>query len=401
MTGKYSAGKRKHVGAPRRSLRRATVISCTILFLAGGTALTLRVQSSRLHEATYPTAEKRLRISTATASSVHLSYPITLPDGFAAPSGLVAVPSGVWFFDASQNTRELFYWSSSSSSLVGYELPPSDNDDPALAVSSRTPMAIDAAGNIWIGINRAVLRFDPQTLSWSRTDLPADPLVASDVLSPPPFVGSSPYSFEVVDALIAPSDGSIVVGRMFSSVLDVISSTGDVSALPLPTGSVLPGDGPKDLAALPGGEVGAVLYRAGVTVGSWQLGLANSNGQWSDSTPCSEVTGVTSASGVVVAFGPNCIAWATASASGGIGTFSVMQAAQNFGSVTNAIATGESWVLADHSGGQLDALSSSSGQVATTSDQVSVETECMSTSGTEVWFTEEGAHPYIGAISVP
>jgi hypothetical protein len=233
------------------------------------------------------------------------------------------------------------------------KLPQSYNSDPALVVTASTPMTVDGSGDVWIGINRVVLEYTPTTQNWQRFDLPDVALVSSSIARPPVMTGASPYSFEEVDSLVAPTDGSIVVGRLFASVLQVISPSGLISSAPLPPNTVLPGDGPTDLAALANGGVAAVLYTSGSDVGTWSLGVTDQSGAWTEASGCS-VHGVSGGADMLLGFGPSCLERAPEGGTGSIvAELAAVPNASSLGSVNNAVAVGNGLLLASSDGTEI------------------------------------------------
>ena len=86
--------------------------------------------------------------------------------------------------------------------------------------------------------------------------LPASPLVTSPVVRlPNPVAGKAESAFEDIDSLATLADGSVVIGRMFSSVLQLyLPDTGQFGAITLPVGMILEGTG-SDLVTTPGGQL--------------------------------------------------------------------------------------------------------------------------------------------------
>ena len=190
---------------------------------------------------------------------VSISYPVTVPAGYSRASGLTA-PAGtgnVWYFAESSSQYELFDYSVSSGTVKSYGVP----HLAALRSGVVTPIAIGNNGTVWVGINDSLVGIEPSSGAVSVVPLPTAPLVAQTVEAPPPTVpGLSAVDFEDVDSLAAESNGSLVIGRLYSSVLQTYSpSTGKFGAVELPVDTVLTGNG-ADLAVAPNGVISVIVW---------------------------------------------------------------------------------------------------------------------------------------------
>lgn len=96
----------------------------------------------------------------ATAAGVTISYPIQLPAGYQAPTGIAADPGGqgVWLFAQGGSPASpldtVFYSPGATGPLTEYQL---DATNPALQGGAQTPIAADSSGDAWIGDNRTLV----------------------------------------------------------------------------------------------------------------------------------------------------------------------------------------------------------------------------------------------------
>lgn len=123
-------------------------------------------------------------------------------------------------------------------------------------------MVVDRSGDLWVGLHAAVVEITRAgELHFVR--LPALPLAAahSGLLTPPP----SPLpatDYQGVDEMALTKDGSIVIGRMFTTRMLVLNpSTWALRSVALPSSSEL-SLGTGALAGNGTGNVGAILYTA-------------------------------------------------------------------------------------------------------------------------------------------
>jgi hypothetical protein len=247
-----------------------------------------------------------------TPSGWTVSYPISLPAGYSEPTGIVSDNAGgLWFFAIGQvSGYTLFHWQTSTESLSSYAI---DDSDSTGAPGEWTPLLVDNAGNVWIGIHSTLVEFDPSTGTMNSTDLPPVSVgpPGSGLPSLPPTPGSSDSSTgtdpnATIDSLVPSSTGGIVVGRQFATELQVVDpKTLTVGTIPLPTATALAGLGEGDISSSPSsGVLVAALYAAS---GAHELGQLV-QGSWNvSSTPCPANSTSISNNELVVS-GPQCVA---------------------------------------------------------------------------------------------
>ena len=250
----------------------------------------------------------------STPAGWKVSYPISLPVGYSEPTGIVSDGAGGIFLFANGQVKgtaanTLFHWDDSTQSLLSYAI---DEPSGTLAPGQWTPLLVDDAGNVFIGIHSTLLEFDPSTRATQSTDLPAVSVGAPGsglpFLPPPPGSGASTGTDPdaTIDSLALSSTGEIVVARQFATELQVVDpSTLTVGTMPLPAATALAGLGEGDLSSSSSkGVLAAALYTAS---GEHELGQLV-QGSWSESdSPCPAFSTSVSENELVVS-GPQCVA---------------------------------------------------------------------------------------------
>lgn len=282
---------------------------CALLSLAA--ALTLVALSM------YPSPKGRANAATdvpgtltlqaqPASSGVTVSYPTQVPNGYGAPTGLVADPNGdgVWFFAESDHEITVFHFRQSTDSITSIPLEVS----PQLAAGYVTPMVSDTAGNIWIGIDATLVQVSTSTDSVNYITLPAPPLVSSSVVHLPRAIPGVPETaFADIDSLATMPNGSILIGRMFSSVLQIYNpASTDFSSIALPQDTVIEGTG-SDLAVTAAGEIDTILLNG---TGGPQILEQFDNETWVPWAPTDsgcDPESVIAAGGQLLVVGASCI----------------------------------------------------------------------------------------------
>lgn len=239
-----------------------------------------------------------------------VEYPVALPSGYQAPTGLATDESnGVWFFaqglinGSPQET--LFHWSPTPQALTAYAV---DVSSAALNAGLDTPIVVDQSGRAWLGINQSLLVATPGLAGLRVLSLPPVALGAPGS-GLPSLPGPQPGDIAPIESLALGPGGTIVVARAFATELQVVDpSSLAVSSIPLPAGTALAGLGANDLASeADGGVIAAALYSGS---GVHELGQYV-NGTWSlTPAPCPAYAVAISASTLVVS-GPGCVAAGT------------------------------------------------------------------------------------------
>jgi hypothetical protein len=143
------------------------------------------------------------------------------------------------------NAETIFEWSSSTDSLTSYPIQTTSDD---LGIGAFAPITIDDSGSIWIGLNRTLLRLNPQT--GAETTLALPPVEVAAAGSGLPEYPGPPGQYNAIDSLVLDGAGDIVVSRTFATQLQSVDpSSFAVSDLDVPLGTVLAGYGGADLAS--------------------------------------------------------------------------------------------------------------------------------------------------------
>jgi len=336
--------------------RIAVIALVTVAAISGVAALMSRGHDRSSRPGTPPAVGTIIKAANSDGTYT-VSYPVAVPNGYNAPTGLAVDPSGtgVWFFADSTTARTVFHWTASSGKLTDYSLSLSNPD---LAAGAITPIVVDAQGRAWVGINHTLAMVDPATNSVQTYPLPAVTLAGPPlVLLPPTPPGVSPEQFAVVDSLAVGANGSIVIGRQFANELQVFSpGDGTFSSITLPVNAVLAGTG-QNLGATPNGEVVAILY-----VGSSSAEVAlESGGAWYTVSSTCEPLSLTVGAALTLA-GPDCVADSHISSSGVTGTLSPLPSAWTalVSHITTAISI-SAGIDAVGTGGGIDVVDAASG----------------------------------------
>jgi hypothetical protein len=247
-----------------------------------------------------------------TSTSWTVRYPISLPAGYVAPTGIAPDSTGgLWMLAAGRvagSPREtLFHWTGVSGVLSSYAI---NGSATGSGVGMRTPIVVDDAGDVWLGINSTLVDFNPASGEATTVRLPAVTMGARGS-GLPSLPTRDPGAHAEIDALAISSNGSIVVGRAFATELQTVDpNTLAVETIALPSGTALAGLGAGDISSSSaGGMVAATLYSGS---GVHEIGLLV-HGYWStSSTPC-HAYATSMAHQVLAVSGPRCVATATLS----------------------------------------------------------------------------------------
>jgi hypothetical protein len=307
-------GRATYASLVRREIRflsivaAALIIGIVTIFTVGGRASAPKLQLARVSKSIelgrlgtllQPSEQD---IGGGTGSAI-VTYPTQVPAGYNDPSGIVADPAGdgLWFFSANASDDTLFHYSQATGSLTSWYVASSQS----LAPGYLTPMISDGAGNIWLGVNTTLIEKPVGSDTLKVVSLPASPLVTSPVVRlPNPVAGKAESAFEDIDSLATLADGSVVIGRMFSSVLQLYSpDTGQFGAITLPVGMILEGTG-SDLVTTPGGAVDVILL--GASNGSGAVEEFNGS-SWSVINGTCEPESLASGADEIMVVGQGCV----------------------------------------------------------------------------------------------
>lgn len=291
----------------------ALILPVGLVRMASGS--TPRTSNGGSGSPSIPTPAGQVTPPSTTPTGWTVSYPVSLPAGYDQPTGLVSDGAGgLWFFASGQVNgvaeTTLFHWNNGTGSLSSY---PIDASSGSLAPGLWTPLLVDNAGNVWIGMHSTLVEVDPSTGATQFTDLPAVTVGApgSGLPSLPPIPGSSDTSTgtdtnATIDSLAVSSTGGVVVGRQFATELQVVDpNTLTVGTIPLPAGTALAGLGEGDISSSSSsGVLAAALYAPS---GVHELGQLV-QGSWNvSSTPC-PTTSTSISNNELVVSGPKCVA---------------------------------------------------------------------------------------------
>ncbi len=191
-------------------------------------------------------------------SSVTLSYPVSVPTGYSNPSGLAtAGTSVVWYFAESATQDTLFRFDQASGNVRQIQIPPT----PALRSGLFTPLALEGATAVWIGINSTLVEVNQTTGMATLIDLPPISLLPPTVAQPPSVPGGQQgTAYEGIESLSIEPNGTVVVGRLFASALQTYApSTNEFGQIALPSGSMLV-TAQQNLSTSSTGLVSALLW---------------------------------------------------------------------------------------------------------------------------------------------
>jgi hypothetical protein len=250
------------------------------------------------------------------AAGWQVSYPIRLPAGYQAPTGIAADPdgAGVWFFasggTAAHPLDTVFYWAAGRGTLSRYQL---DGANQALQAGAQTPIAVTADGTAWIGDNRTLVSVNRRTGAIRTLPLPAVSVARRNSAGlPVPPVARYAQGFTDIDALAIAPGGDLVIARQFATELQVLNPASHlISSVRLPRRTELAGLG-ADIAGLGRGEVGAALYAGH---GVHELGQY-AQSRWQVTRGRCPAYAVAMTATAIAATGPGCVAVGTLAPAG-------------------------------------------------------------------------------------
>lgn len=213
-------------------------------------------------------------------ADISVRYPILLAHGFETVGGISSdAAGGVWGFvqGGSQGAgvnEALFHWNVSGALIDEVDLTPLG---PMAETGADSPVVTDATGDAWVGLRRSLIEVSDggigQVIALPDVSLPT---AGSSLPLPPSAPGGPPaVQFTNVESLAIGPSGEIVVGRRFSTDLQLVDpGTRVVTTLALPSGTTLAGLG-QDLSAT-SSYITAALYAGN---GQYELGTYTS-GAW-------------------------------------------------------------------------------------------------------------------------
>ena len=200
--------------------------------------------------------------TTATPADASVHYFASIPTGYATASGAASAPhgKGVYVFAESDKRFTLFYRSEKARADATYNIP----HRRSLLAGYVTPIVVSPSGDVWIGINKSLVRVNPRTRAVRVINLPSVPVVARGVERTPAKSPQAARAYEDIESMAISVGGDLYVGRLFASRVQVVSSSsGQVTSVALPQDTALAGTGNgSDLARLPDGEMSVALYLA-------------------------------------------------------------------------------------------------------------------------------------------
>lgn len=246
-----------------------------------------------------------IRTPTDEPAGWSVTYPVSPPAGYGTPTGLAVDPTDddVWFFAQGPDQR-LFHWSRSQRKIAdSYRI---DDTDRAMAAGEFTPIAIDAAHRVWLGINQTLVVVSPGRADPIReVKLPAVEVApAGGGLQHPP--GGPDFGAHAsIDAIATGPGGSIVTSRTFATQLQTVdTSTYAIDTIALPHGTAIASLGAGDLASSPtGNNVAVALYSSDRKPELGQF----VDGRWTTASPCG-ADSVTVADRTIAVAGEGCVA---------------------------------------------------------------------------------------------
>lgn len=230
-----------------------------------------------------------------------VSYPISLPAGYGTPTGLATDTTNddVWFFAQGPDQR-LFHWSHELGKIT--DSYPIDNTDPATQAGQFTPIALDSAGKIWLGINQTLIVLTPGRDDLQQVALP--PVQVGAAGSGLPHTSIPDFGAHTsIDAISSGPKGTLVASRMFATELQTVNTSSfEIGTIPLPGNTAVAGLGAGDLAG-DGNRIAVALYASDR---EHQLGQLT-DGAWSTTSPC-DAYSVAIAGQYLATSGAGCVA---------------------------------------------------------------------------------------------
>ncbi|HVX45149.1 MAG TPA: hypothetical protein VHC49_14765 [Mycobacteriales bacterium] len=220
-----------------------------------------------------------------------------MPAGYGTPTGLAVDPADddVWFV-AQGPDQKLFHWSHDAGKITD------TFSIHGMRAGEFTPITIDTAHRIWLGMNQKLLVLRPGRHDLRQIALP--PVKVGSARSGLPNPGIPDFgAHSSIDAIAVGPRGSIVVSRLFATELQTVdASTFAIGTIALPDNTAMPGLGEDDIAG-DGRHIAAALYSS---THEHRLGQLH-DGAWITASPCGAYA-VTIADRYLALSGDKCVA---------------------------------------------------------------------------------------------
>jgi len=153
------------------------------------------------------------------ASASTLTWPVKLPTGQSPQGPLAPDPTrpGVWFTSYSSSEAYAYFYSPATSQLTTFPLG-STNQAVNLTYFSQEGLAVDSAGNVWIGANNQLAELVPSSGDVTQRTIPTP--VASAVADE--FANS-----HMVTSLVIGPNGEVVIAETGAATLTTFNPSTD------------------------------------------------------------------------------------------------------------------------------------------------------------------------------
>src|ERR1019366_2746576 len=169
----------------RTSKKRRTAVACTVAlvltFVVTVVVTSGRINANGASGRVFQPGTLELPKSEPQGWSV--SYPISLPRTYTVISGLYAESTHLWAVAAGTTQNSLLEYSAQTGRMVrDYRI--SDPPGANLGIWRFAPIALDLAGNVWVGVNASLVEINPQTREEHVVPLPSVPTAAKGSKEP-------------------------------------------------------------------------------------------------------------------------------------------------------------------------------------------------------------------------